>query len=132
MAWSDTVVVDQERAERISHNYGMITGTCDITEYHQTKVAITDITKYFRGGVRVVCDGVSNEGYLYQWYSQATFKCYKPTYLGITADANKGDPISFSANILYATAAGTISSPATECATAEDCGAVSFTAIGRI
>jgi len=84
MGYTATVTLDQGRAERISRNFTMISGQCDLSEYHQTGVAITDITGYFNPGastnVRVICDCLSDNGYLVRWNaSGGYFDAFYPT-----------------------------------------------------
>lgn len=67
MAWTETTTVDMPRPERISQNLGIITGSTDLTEYHTTGVEITDITKYFKKVLSVVCDGMSDNLYITSW-----------------------------------------------------------------
>ena len=67
MAYTATVTLDHERAERISRNFGMIVGKCVINNYNQTLVEITGITKFFRKAPRVIVDGFSSGGFLVRW-----------------------------------------------------------------
>jgi len=94
MAHTVTVTVDNKHVQRMMTNYGMITGTVDITRYDATTYgALTGITGFFKnGGIRVTF-GTSDLGYMFEWYSQATVKVWKnstgstPLELASTVDA---------------------------------------------
>ena len=80
-AYAATVTADIPHAERISRNYGMLIGKCDITNYNTTGAEITDITRYFDDtttSVRVICDGLSDNGYVVRW--NTTDKCFHAYY----------------------------------------------------
>lgn len=105
MAHTYTVTVDQRRQNRLMGNYGMITGTCDLTSYNAGAYgAITEITKYFReaDSVRVVC-GASDTGHVFQWLNSGSVQSFKCWSLG---------------------------SQVSEAASTTDCGKVTFIAIG--
>ena len=70
MSYTATVNLDQPRPERISKNYGFITGKCNITGYNQDVTEITAITRYFNDDtmpIRVICDGTSSRGFMVRW-----------------------------------------------------------------
>lgn len=77
-AYAVTVTLDTPRIERISRNFGMIIGQCDITNYNQTGAEITDITKYFQTIKRVIVDGFSDNMYACRW--NTTDKCFHAFY----------------------------------------------------
>ena len=80
-SYAATVTLDTPRVERVSRNYGMLVGKCDITNYNQTGAEITDITKYFDDttvAIRVLNDGVSDNGYIVRW--NTTDKCFHAFY----------------------------------------------------
>lgn len=74
-AYAQTTTVDYKGdAERISQNFGIITGKTDITNYHQTGVEITEITSLFKTLSRVIADGASAGKYIARW--NTTDKCF--------------------------------------------------------
>lgn len=80
MAYTATVTLEVPRAQRISRDYTMIVGQCDITSYHATLAEITGITKYFLSAPRVTVSGPSDNGYLVRWdETSKAFKAYYPT-----------------------------------------------------
>ena len=84
MAYTATVTADTTMPERIGRRFGMLTGSVDITAYHQTLAEITDITRHFKDttlGVTVTPCGVTDNGYLLAWNSTSkAFKAYKGDY----------------------------------------------------
>ncbi len=80
MAWTETTTLDSPHALPFGNGLGMVTGVVDITEYHQTIVEVTDITGQFsKGTPRVVCDGMTDNGYIVQWvHGSGSFKAYYP------------------------------------------------------
>lgn len=78
-AYAATITVDTPRANRIGNtNIGIISGTCNITNYNQTLAAITAITGKFSGGLRVVAEGASANGYVVTWnVAGSAFKAWK-------------------------------------------------------
>ena len=61
-----TITKDFPAIERISRNMGMLTGTIAFDASYPTGgESATDITKYFKTCLRVVCDGKS--GYTFEW-----------------------------------------------------------------
>jgi len=77
-AYASTVTLDHDRSERISRNFGMVVGKCDITNYNQVGVEITAITKFFRKDPRVIVDSFSTSGYMVRW--NTTDKCFHAFY----------------------------------------------------
>lgn len=73
-AYAQTTTLDTPHTERISRNLGIISGKCDITNYNQTGVEITDITDHFKTLFRVLVDGASDEGHICRW--NTTDKCF--------------------------------------------------------
>lgn len=132
-AYAATVSVDLPRTERLDRELAIITGTCDITNYNQTGAEITDITKYFTSVVRVICDGVSDNGYLVKW--DATDKCfhaYYPTHIAATT-GTVNDALGFATGsnaFVTANADHTANSEGAEVADDTDVGEVNFIAIG--
>jgi hypothetical protein len=77
-AYAETTTLVLDRAERISRNLALLVGKCDITNYNTTGAEITDITKYFKTILRVICDGMSDNGYAVRW--NTTDKCFHAFY----------------------------------------------------
>lgn len=142
-AYASTVTKDHPNAERLSRSFGMIVGKCDITNYNTTGAEITDITKYFNDDtvdIRVICDGVSDNGYLVRW--NTTDKCFHAFYprsaqaavttdkLTITASgaANITDGQSVTVNAAFRSAVD--AAAGTEVIDDVDVGEVNFMAIG--
>jgi len=110
MAYTATVTLDTPKPERGTRNYGLITGTVDITEYNSTLVEITGITKFFHDdtiSVTVAPAGATDEGYVLSW--SATDKAFK-AYQGDYSSSTDG--------------------PLTEVSDGTDVGAVKFIATG--
>lgn len=79
-AYAATITLDSTRAERISRNLGILTGSCNITNYNTTLAALTDITGKFTSVKQVLCDTVSTSGYHVRWISaSSSFKAYVQT-----------------------------------------------------
>ena len=78
MAYTATVTLDTKHAERMTRNLGVLVGKCDITSYNQTGAEITDITGQFKQILRVICDGMSDNGYIVRW--NTTDKCFHAFY----------------------------------------------------
>lgn len=74
MAYEETTTIDYKTAERMSQNLAIVMGKTDITNYNQTGVEITDITKYFKTLKRVFSDGASDNNYVIRW--NTTDKCF--------------------------------------------------------
>ena len=95
-AYASTVTLDHVGAERISKNFGMIVGKCDITNYNTTGAEITDITKHFRTIKRVIVDGFSASGYLVRW--NTTDKCFHAFYPRAAQAAATTDKLTITAS----------------------------------
>lgn len=78
-AYAATVTVDTPRANRIGNTpIGIISGSCNLTNYNSTLAALTAITGKFSGGLRVCADGISSNGYVIKWdTSGSAFKAYR-------------------------------------------------------
>lgn len=141
--YAETTTVDTPDAERATRNLAILTGQTDLTNYNQTGAEITDLTKHFKSVLRVICDGLSANGYIIRW--DTTDKCFHafyPTHLVVTDDdtpdgegvamyfdddgtlgervlaANAGDADSYEAN------------PALEVANDVDVGEINWIAMG--
>ena len=135
-----TITKDNPRVERISKNYGFIIGKADITNYNTTGAEITDITKYFEDNttpIRVINDGISDNGYLVRW--NTTDKCFHVYYPfaatagSETAGANNTLVKTSSAGPTEVAGTGTAyGQPGTEVANDVDVGEVNFIAFGLI
>lgn len=68
------------RPERISRNWCMVVGECDLSNYNTTGAEITDITDHFSDTTNLVvlCDPVSENGYLPYW--DPTDLCFHASY----------------------------------------------------
>lgn len=74
-----TVSLDLRYPKRTggSGKYGQVSGSANITSYSQTKSPVTAIAGLFRTTYRVVCDGVSSNGYAMRWDTAAqAFRAY--------------------------------------------------------
>lgn len=78
MSYTASVTLTPRKTERISRSFGMVHGTCDITSYNQTGAEITDITGYFHTDPVVICDGMTDNGYIVRW--NTTDKCFHAFY----------------------------------------------------
>jgi len=73
----NTVTLDTPAAERVSRNYGMVTGSVLFDNYVSgvgVSNEITDITDIFLSIKRVICDGITSGGYGCKW--NATSKMF--------------------------------------------------------
>ena len=81
-AYAVTVVVATTPVERIfkrATRLYIAGGTCNITNYNSTRAEITGITGLFGTLYTVVCNGVTDEGYLCYWHvADKAFKCMYP------------------------------------------------------
>lgn len=75
-----TVALDQRSAAKFGNGgFKLLAGSANITNYNSTKPA-SSLVGEFRTLLRVVCDGVSSNGYLVRWDATATaFKAFYPT-----------------------------------------------------
>ena len=143
--YAATVTLDVPKMERMSRHLGCVVGKCDITNYNQIGAEITDITKYFNDAtvdIRVINDGVSDNGYIVRW--STVDKCFHAFYprsaqaavttdkLTITASgaANITDGQSVTVDAAFRSAVD--AAAGTECADDVDVGEVNFIAIGLI
>lgn len=100
------VTMDSYRPERISKNFNMMVGKCDITTYSRTGLEITDITKYFDDTtvpIVVINGGLSTSGYLIRWSrTDKCFHAFDPTaahvHLINLSATHAGQAIELSAN----------------------------------
>ena len=85
MADTLTVTLDLRYPKRVGGNakYGVISGTANITSYSTAKVPVVPITALFRSVYRVVCDGVSSNGYAMKW--DTTQQCFRAFDTGAAA-----------------------------------------------
>jgi len=159
MAYTATVTLDTKHAERITRNLGVLVGKCDITKYNQTGVEITGITGHFKKVLRVISDGISDNGYIVRW--NTTDKCFHAFYpknahshkaFTVNASETAADATAFvsitegdgtaQSGVKVANAGGgsdidintdtLTAGPATEVADDVDVGEVNFIAIGLI
>src|SRR3990167_1783501 len=81
-AYAATVALDQRTAIQMANNaFKLLSGSVAITNYNSTLAEITGITKMFAGDApRVICDGVTSNGYLAIWVAASkALKCFYPT-----------------------------------------------------
>lgn len=64
--------------ERISRRLISLAGTCNISEYNQIGEEITDITREFKDVPKIICEGLSSNGYIIKW--DTTSMCFKAYY----------------------------------------------------
>lgn len=114
-AYAATVTLSVPKTAKLGDAQGVLHGSVDITNYNQTLAEVTGITGYFRGAPTVICDGISDAGYLIRW--DATSKSFKAFY---PTDASDQTPT-----------ADIVAAPATQVASDVDVGAVNFIAFGR-
>jgi len=137
-SYAATVTLDTPGVERISRNYGMLAGKCNITNYNTTGVEITGITKYFKDDsvdIRVISDGVSENGYVIRW--DPTDKCFHAFYpTAITSSSGTvNDALGFATGsnaFITANAAHSARAAAAEVEDDVDVGEVNFVAFGMI
>jgi hypothetical protein len=56
-----------------------LSGKANITNYNQTLVEVSNITRNFKTVQNVVCEGVSTNGYIVRWdRTSKSFKCFYP------------------------------------------------------
>jgi len=109
MAYTATVTTDTPYAERATRSLAILSGNVNVTEYHATLAAITDITKHFRALKVVEVCNPTDEGYMLVWNSSSNaFKAYKGDY-SVSVDG-----------------------PLVEASNATDVGAADFVAIGIV
>lgn len=84
MAYIATFTADAPKPDRIGRNYGLVTGTVDITSYHATLAEITDLTKFFIDNTITITAapcGITDNGYFVTWVgSSGAFKAWKGDY----------------------------------------------------
>lgn len=67
MAYEATVTLAIPHGVQVAPNINMIMGSVDITKYHSTLVALTDISGAFRGGYAVILSSITDNGYYVSW-----------------------------------------------------------------
>ena len=79
--YAATVTLDTPKPGRLGNSpMGVLSGTCNLSNYNTTQSEITTITKAFlpNGKLRVVADGLSSNGYAVKWDTTAkAFKAYR-------------------------------------------------------
>lgn len=80
-AYAATITLDSPRPGRLGNSpFGVLSGTCNLSNYNSTLAEITTITKAFLAGgkLRVVADGLSSNGYAVKWDTTGkAFKAYR-------------------------------------------------------
>ena len=109
MAYTAAVTIHAHfrQDERISRSFALIIGTCNLSVYDTTLVAITDITKYFKAVTDVHVSNPSSNGYIAKWNStDNAFDAYQADY------------------------SASIDGPLVECPNATNVGTFTFWAVG--
>lgn len=95
-AYAATVTLDAPKPGRLGNTpMGVLSGTCNLTNYNTTQAEITTITKAFLTGgkLRVVADGLSSLGYVCKWDTTAkAFKAYRQGGGTGTITTSSGNP----------------------------------------
>lgn len=87
MAYTATVTVTNRKPEPVGNGLYALRGSIDVTSYNSTRVAITDVTKYFRDTPTVILGGASDNGYLVAWVGTSVKSWdHLDTGVGETAD----------------------------------------------
>ena len=133
-AYACTVTMDLPAAKRVNKGLAVVMGKADISNYNTTGAEITDITGAFKKLLRVISEGVSDNGYLVRW--DTTDECFHAFYpVAVIADAGVADAnntvMKSAAATLEVAGTGTaFGQPGTEVADDVDVGEVNFIAIG--
>ena len=101
-AYAATVALDQRTAIQMANNaFKLLSGSVAITNYNSTLAEITGITKMFAGDApRVICDGVTSNGYLAIWVAASkALKCFYPKK-AITPAGTAGNAVTNNAGVL--------------------------------
>lgn len=79
--YAATVTLDTPTPGRLGASVmGVLSGTCNLTNYNSTLAEVTTITGKFRpnGKLRVVADGLSSNGYVVKWdVAGKAFRAYR-------------------------------------------------------
>lgn len=77
-AYAATVTPAAQSVRKLPNGFGLIFGQCNITNYNQTLVEITGITKFFKAAtLQVISEGVTSNGYCVKWDTAGkSFKSY--------------------------------------------------------
>lgn len=79
-AYAATVTLDFPHSQRIGNSaIGVMSGSCDLTNYNTTQSELTAITRKFRsGGILRVIGEVSSNGYVIKWNGTSlAFEAYR-------------------------------------------------------
>ena len=149
--YASTITATMKRAVKIDQviGFGMYVGKADITNYNQTLIEITAISKKFKSLMQVICTTISDNGYLLRW--DATDKAFKAFYPTAVASAHThaiavtagtaGDAVTNDSGVLNSTggedlvteSAGAVTAAAAvEVANDVDVGVVEFVAYGLV
>lgn len=159
-AYAATVSTPLDKCERISRSIGMFAGRYNLNNYNASLIKQASITRHFitggvsgftQGIIAVIPSGASDQGYEFKWdYTTGAFRAYFPTRtceLTVTAYISSGvatvmTPVYFCSSAsafvgTHATATGHFNAVlagagGSEAATNDDCGEVSFVAIGFV
>jgi len=141
-----TINFDVPRPERISRNYGLLTGQATIGSYDTatSSVALTSITGRFKNIQKVIADGMTTNGYAARWSaSSATFRAYYPNRAASynvlsSASASLGSAVYVLSGALQVSGGGTLTMdiasnlPGTEVGNGTNIGTLNFAVIGII
>jgi len=92
MAYTIDVTLDMPRNQRISRDLGMITGSADLTLYHQTAAEVTEITGLFGTINQVIANGLSDNGYLIRW--DPTDEAFHAFYATTSTTSKNASPLN--------------------------------------
>jgi hypothetical protein len=142
-AYTATVTLDSRPGRLGNSPFGVVGGTCNLSNYNQTLAELTTITKAFlpSGLLRVVADGLSSNGYAVKW--DTTGKAFKAYYtatpLLTTASGSVSHAMGVTASsgtlISDAIYTGVVGGPAaalTECASDVNVGTFNFMIVGQL
>jgi len=143
-AYTATVTLDSPRPGRLGNSpFGVVGGTCNLSNYNSTLAEITGITGLFLPGgkLRVVADGLSSNGYACKWDTTGkAFKAYRSaTPLMTTASGSVSHAVGATASdgtmISDAIYTGVVVGPAaplSEVANDIDIGTFNFIVVGQL
>lgn len=142
--YAATVTLDSPTPGRLGNTpFGVIGGTCDLTNYNQTLAEITAITGMFLPGgkIRVIADTLTSNGYAVKWDTTGkAFKAYRTnTPLLTSASGTVSHPLGATASsgtiVADAIYTGVVVGPAAalaEVASDINIGTFNFVVVGQL
>ena len=143
-AYTATVTLDSPTPGRLGNSpFGVVSGTCNLSNYNQTLAEITTITRLFRPGgkLRPIADGLTSNGYAVKWDTTGkAFKAYRTATPLLTSASGAVDhPLGATASsgtiIADAIYTGVVVGPAaalSEVASDIDIGTFNFVVVGQL